>query len=176
MDNICDIFEEKKAWYKSSKHAFKNHGMPVSVQLAIIHQESRFRSEAQPERTWFLGIIPWFRPSTAYGYAQVKDETWNWYREKRGRSFASRDEFDDAVDFIGWYGNISYEQSRIPKDDAYRQYLAYHEGHGGYKRKTYLKKPWLVTVAKKVKLRATRYQAQLSGCEKELNRSGWWPF
>ena len=176
LDNICAIFEEHRAWYHSSKRAFEEHGIPVHVQMAIIYQESRFRSEAQPERVWIFGIIPWFRPSSAYGYAQVKDETWGWYKEKRGRRFASRDDFDDAVDFISWYGRASFDRLHISKWDAYGQYLAYHEGQGGYKRKTYLKKPWLINVAKKVKLRAARYHTQLAGCEKELNRSWWWPF
>ena len=88
LDNICDIFEQHHSWYKSSKHAFETYGLPIHVQMAIIHQESRFRADSKPERTWILGIIPWFRPSSAYGYAQVKDETWEWYREKSGNDWA----------------------------------------------------------------------------------------
>jgi len=176
LDNVCEIFEQNHSWYKSSKHAFETYGLPIHVQMAIIHQESRFRDEAQPKRTWIFGIIPWFRPSTAYGYAQVKDETWDWYREKSGHRYASRDDFGDAVEFIAWYGKISFDHLKISKWDAYGQYLAYHEGHGGYEKKTYLKKPWLISVAKKVKLRASRYHTQLSRCEDELNRHWWWPF
>ncbi|MBD3610008.1 MAG: hypothetical protein HUJ30_05610 [Gammaproteobacteria bacterium] len=176
LDNVCEIFKEKNGWYKSSKNSYKQHGVPVHVQMAIMHQESRFRAEARPERVWIFGVIPWFRPSTAYGFAQVKDETWKWYQDKRGGWFADRNVFDDASDFIGWYGNIAHQRLKISKWDAYRQYLAYHEGHGGYERKSYLKKPWLVKVARKVKRRASRYHTQLAGCESELNRSWWWPF
>jgi hypothetical protein len=50
--------------------------------------------------------------------------------------------------------------------------LNYHEGWGGYKRKTYLKKDWLVKVSAKVKQRSLRYAQQLKTCEDELD-SGW---
>jgi len=72
---------------------------------------------------------------------------------------------------------MSHRMLGISKWDAYNQYLAYHEGHGGYKRRTYLKKPWLVKVARKVEARAKRYRAQLARCEHRLDK-GWdlWPF
>ena len=90
---------------------------------------------------------------------------------------ADRDDFDDAVDFVGWYCNTSHRMLGISKWDAYNQYLAYHEGHGGYKRKTYRKKKWLIKTAHRVQGNAKRYSAQLSRCEDELDR-GWslWPF
>ena len=87
--------------------------------------------------------------------------------------WADRDDFEDVVDFIGWYGNMSHNDLGISKWDAHNQYLAYHEGHGGYKRKTYLKKPWLIKVAKKVDDRAKAYHTQLNRCKKDLKKSGW---
>ena len=83
----------------------------------------------------------------------------------------------DAVDFIAWYGNMSHRMLGISKWDAYSQYLAYHEGQGGYKRKTFNKKPWLLKVARQVDSRASRYHTQLARCEAGLD-SGWglWPF
>ncbi|MFT7288001.1 MAG: hypothetical protein ACI87W_002116, partial [Halieaceae bacterium] len=56
----------------------------------------------------------------------------------------------------------------IPRNDTYRLYLAYHEGHGGYTRATYKSKEWLQTVARKVASRAQRYETQLRGCEEDL--------
>jgi hypothetical protein len=50
--------------------------------------------------------------------------------------------------------------------------LAYHEGHGGYNRATYLKKPWLTSMARKVEAKAGSYQAQLMDCEVELKADG----
>jgi len=177
IDNSCDIFDDKVYWYKYAKKTREKWGVPIHVQLAIIYQESRFKYDAKPEMEYFLWIIPIGRKSNAYGYAQVKDETWDWYIRKSGNSGADRDEFEDAIDFIGWYTNYTQRTLGISKWDAYHQYLAYHEGHGGYKRKSYTKKPWLMDVARKVKKRAKRYSVQLAKCEAELD-SQWhiWPF
>ena len=173
IKDSCEIFREKDDWYDDSKDSYERWGVPIHVQLAIIHQESRFKYDAKTEMEYFLWIIPTGRKSSAYGYAQVKDETWDWYIKSTGNRGADRDDYDDAVDFIGWYGKRSYDTLKISKWDAYNQYLAYHEGHGGYKRKTYNQKPWLIKVAKKVDKLAKNYHTQLSRCEEELN-SGWW--
>ena len=63
----------------------------------------------------------------------------------------------------------------INKSDIYSQYLAYHEGRGGFKRKTYNKKTWLKQVAGKVKRQSQRYQGQLNRCKVRLDDSisGW---
>ncbi len=173
MDNSCSIFREKGGWYEDANESFKRWGVPIHVQLAIIHQESRFIYNAQTEMEYFLWVIPTGRKSSAYGYAQVKDATWRWYVESTGHSGADRDDFSDAVDFIGWYGKKTYDTLKISKWDAYNQYLAYHEGHGGFRRKTYNKKPWLIKVARRVKQNASKYALQLKTCEAEL-KSSWW--
>ena len=178
VNNACAIFDEKSDWYQASWQSYKKWGVPVHVQLAILHQESHFVSDARPPRRKLFWFIPWTRPSSAYGYAQVKDSTWQWYKDKTGNRFADRDDYADAVDFIGWYGNMSHRLLGISKWDAYAQYLAYHEGQGGYQRKTYKHKPWLIKVARKVKANAVRYARQLKYCESRLDKGGpwWWPF
>ncbi|WP_038250556.1 transglycosylase SLT domain-containing protein [Ghiorsea bivora] len=176
LDNSCSIFKEKSSWYDDANDSFKKWGVPIHVQLAIIHQESRFRAQAKSPKDYLLWFIPWGRKSSAYGYAQVKDATWDWYKEKTGNWHASRDDFADVTDFIGWYGNYTYKTLGVSKWDAYKQYLAYHEGHGGFKRKTYLKKPWLIKVARKVKKRASMYHSQLQRCKDQLGSSSFWPF
>jgi len=42
-----------------------------------------------------------------------------------------RDDFGDAINFIGWDGNYSQKKIGVSKWHAYNQYLACHEGHGG---------------------------------------------
>jgi len=177
LNDGCSIFREKDDWYEYAKDSQDKWGVPVHVQLAIIWQESRFQSQAKAPKDTLLGFIPWGRKSSAYGYAQVKDSTWDWYMDKTGNSGADRDDFEDVTDFIGWYGNYTHKTLGISKWDAYNQYLAYHEGHGGYKRKTYNNKKWLAAVARKVEWRAMKYRKQISQCESELD-SGWslWPF
>ena len=173
IENICDIFYEKGDWYDDSKDSFERWGVPIQVQMAIIHQESSFKHDAETEMEYFLWIIPIGRKSSAFGYAQVKDDTWDWYIRSTHNWGADRDDFDDATDFIGWYGKMTYDKFKVSKWDAKNQYLAYHEGHGGYKRKTYNKKPWLIKVAAKVDKNARRYAGQLKKCEEDLN-SSWW--
>jgi hypothetical protein len=77
---------------------------------------------------------------------------------------------------VGWYLNKSSKLSGIAKSDAYYQYLAYHEGHGGFNRKTHNSKPWLKRVAKKVASNAKRYQRQLTLCSAQLDKNSVWSF
>jgi hypothetical protein len=172
-DNICSTFREKEDWYDDAKNSFEKWGVPIPIQMAIMHQESHFVADAQPPRPWLLGFIPLPRDSSAYGYAQAKDEIWEGYQAKAGSWLADRDEFADASDFIGWYCNISHTRLGISKLDAKNLYLAYHEGHGGYQRKSYLQKPGLVQIADKVAKRAKLFQSQLGECQGDLDSKNW---
>ena len=162
--NICDIFEEKAAWYPATLEAESKWGVPVEVQMAIVRHESSFVADAKPPRQWFLGFIPLSRPSTAYGYSQALDGTWERYQNSTDQGGAERDDFGDAVDFIGWYSHETQKELGIPPSDAYRLYLAYHEGQAGYRRGSYRAKPWLLGVAQSVDKTARRYQHQLKDC------------
>jgi hypothetical protein len=173
VNDICDIFQEKSGWYDDARDASKEWGSPIPVMMAIMHQESKFRAKAKPPRKKIFGFIPGPRPSDAYGYSQALGSTWDGYKKSAGRYGADRDDFGDAIDFIGWYNYQSYKRSGISRSDANRLYLAYHEGHGGYNRGTYRSKQWLVGVARKVGDRAESYTRQLQGCEKELEDDGW---
>ncbi len=130
----CILFNEKKNWYKATKKSYDKWNVPIALQLAIINQESSFKQFAKPERKKLFGIIPSSRPSSAFGYAQVINPTWDWYKLKNGKNNASRANFSDVTDFIGWYSDQTTKILEIPKNDFYNQYLAYHEGHGGWKK------------------------------------------
>jgi hypothetical protein len=175
VEDICAIFDEKGSWYKAARKSQKKWGTPIHVQMSIMRQESSFKFNARPPRGKLLGFIPWKRPSDAYGYAQVLDSTWKWYRDDTGSRFADRDDFGDAIDFVGWYTSLSQRTLGISKWDPYNQYLAYHEGHGGWKKKSYRKKRWLTDTARKVEYRAKEWGAQLKRCEADLDK-GWWIF
>lgn len=170
VENICHIFEDKRSWYRKAKKAEKRWGSSISTMMAVIYQESRFQAKAKPPRTKILWLIPGPRKSDAYGYPQAKDATWDWYKKSSGNRRADRDDFGDAIDFVGWYNAQTNKNNRVRLNDTYNLYLAYHEGHGGHRRGTYKNKAWLVKVANRVKSRANTYQQQLQGCEKRLNR------
>ena len=173
VNNICHVFKQYPRWRTDALDVQRRWHVPVAVQMAIIHQESKFNATAQPPRTKLLWFFPWVRPSTAYGYSQALNSTWDLYKKSDGGFWASRDNFSDGVDFIGWYANQAYKRAGIQRSNAYALYLAYHEGIGGYQRKTYLKKAWLVPVAHKVSARAALYQAQLASCKRSLASRGW---
>lgn len=178
LDDLCGIFRARRSWYQASKSSSRRWGVPIPVMMAVIHEESRFRSHARPRRRRILWVIPGPRSSSAYGYAQALEGTWNEYRSSTGNDGAARDDFDDAVDFVGWYGAVGERRSGVPKDDAFHFYLAYHEGHSGYRRNTHQKKPWLVRKAREVAGRSVRYAGQLASCRDRLEQDGsWlWPF
>ena len=172
-ENLCRIFEEKNDWYDDAAEMRDKWGVPIHVPMAMMYQESSFKHDAKPPRDYVLfGLIPWGRISSAYGFAQAKTMTWDDYKRETGNSFADRDDFEDAIDFMGWFISKTYTINHISKWDAGTQYLNYHEGWGGYKRKSYKKKAWLIKVANKVDARSKRYASQLKSCEEELSK-GW---
>lgn len=168
IGNVCHIFRGETAWYEDARDASERWGTPIWVMMAIIHQESSFIDDAKPPREWFL-FIPLPRSSSAYGYAQAIDPTWEEYIVATDNDGHDRDDFTDAINFVGWYTSLTQRQLGISKWDAYNQYLAYHEGRGGYQRGSWKEKHWLIEVAKRVKLRAAAYNNQLKVCRTELD-------
>lgn len=166
LDNACSIIKQRPEYLKAFRDTQRKWGVPVHVQMAVIHAESRFRADARTPFRYVLGVIPMGRQSSAYGYAQALDGTWDQYRRETGRRSAKRDRIRDASDFMGWYMNESRERNGIRLSDARNQYLAYHEGHTGYDRGTYRNKSWLLNVAAKVDSRSRMYQSQLASCRK----------
>ena len=167
--NSCDIFSEKYLWYKHAKKAEKKWGAPIYIQLAFIKKESDFDWLAKPERTKLFKIIPYKRKSSSFGYSQAIKGTWNLYKKETNNPLATRTRFKDSVDFIGWYIDKTEKLLKISKTDAYRQYIAYHEGWGNYKNYKNNKK--VILFAKKVKEQSNLYRKQLNKCQKNLDRN-----
>lgn len=171
--DICGVFEDRKSWHRAAKDAESRWGSPLAVSMAFIYQESSFRAKARPERERFLWILPGSRPSSAYGYAQALDSTWQDYIEASGNRRAKRSNFEDAVDFVAWYNAMSQRLSNIPRDDAEQLYLAYHEGNAGYQRRSFREKPWLLEASRNVGENAAHFGWQYEQCANRLNRN-WW--
>lgn len=168
VDNICQIFRGETDWYEAARETQEKWGTPIWLMMAFMHQESRFVEDAKPPRDWFL-FIPLPRKSSAYGYAQAQDPAWEDFVKQTGARGHDRDDFEDAIDFIGWYTDATQKKLGISKWNAYDQYLAYHEGRGGYKKGSWKNKPALKRVANKVKQKAATYNAQLKTCKAELD-------
>lgn len=176
IQNICSIFTQYPEWYWEAEKVYQKWGLPPSVLMAIIYQESHFRSNAAPPRQKLLWIIPWKRPTSAYGYSQAINGTWKQYQQDTGKNWGRRSAFDDAADFIGWFAYKTHQKTGVSMNNAYALYLAYHEGIGGYQRKTYANKRWLLDVSQGVQHRANVYHSQLQGCASRLPTKSWWSF
>ena len=162
----CSIFSERYLWYKHAKKTEKKWGTPIYVQLAIIKMESDFDWLAKPERYKLFKVIPYKRPSSSFGYSQAVRGTWKQYKEETGNKYALRYRFKDSVDFIGWYTDKTEKLLKISKKDAFKQYIAYHEGWGAYKN--YKKKEKIILYAKKVQRQSNKYKKQLDACKNSL--------
>lgn len=164
LDDACAILRERPEYFRAMKTTERKWGVPIHVQMATIHQESKFIGNARTPHRFALGIIPMGRQSSAYGYSQALDGTWEEYQEEEGGRRARRDRIDDATDFMGWYMHGTEQKLGVSKWDARSQYLAYHEGRTGFANGSYEAKSWLVEVADRVAVRSQTYQVQLQGC------------
>ena len=166
--NSCSIFDERYLWYKHSKKVEKKWGTPIYIQLAIIKMESDFDWLAKPKRQKIFKVIPFKRPSSSFGYSQAVKGTWEQYKKETGNKLASRARYKDSVDFIGWYTNKTENILKISKKDAFKQYVAYHEGWGNYKY--YKKNKKVIKLASKVQKQSDIFKKQLLRCENSLNK------
>ena len=165
----CSIFSERYLWYKHAKNSEKKWNVPIYIQMAFIKKESDFNWLAKPKRLKLFKIIPYRRPSTSFGYSQAVKGTWEQYKKETKNPLATRARFKDSVDFIGWYINKTEKILKIPKTDAYRQYIAYHEGWGNYKN--YKNNQKVIIFAKRVKEQSDLYRKQLIQCQNRLNKN-----
>lgn len=166
LDNACSILSQRPQLGRAFKATERKWGVPVHVQMATIYQESKFVANARTPLQYKLGVIPVGRQSSAYGYAQALDATWDEYRKAQGKPFAKRDDIKDATDFMGWYMNTTRDRTGVQLTDARNQYLAYHEGQSGYLRGSHNSKKWLLRVASSVQDRSNMYRAQLQRCRR----------
>ena len=165
--NSCSIFNERYLWYKYAKKSEQKWGTPIYLQLAIIKMESDFDWLAKPPRQKLFKIVPYKRPSSSFGYSQAVKGTWKQYKNETGNKIATRARFKDSVDFIGWYTSKTEKILKVSKQDAFKQYIAYHEGWGNYKN--YKNNKMVINLAKRVEKQSSIYKKQLSDCKNSLS-------
>lgn len=175
--NACEIFTQYPRWYISLKKTEQRWQLPIPVALAIIHQESDFTALAETPHRRLLGVpLPWTHTTSAKGYTQAIDSTWQRYQRSTNHYWVDRSSFADAVDFMGWFAHNARRYAGIPSSDAYDLYLAYHEGVRGFIEHSYDSKPWLQSIAWKVQRQSYRYQYQLAHCQQKLPKITWWRY
>lgn len=166
LDNACTILTERSHYVGGLRAAKRNWGVEPHVLMAIIYQESKFISNNRTPHQYALGVIPMGRQSSAFGYPQALDGTWDEYRRAEGGLGARRDDFGDATDFMGWYMAQTTEETGVPLNATREQYLAYHEGRTGYLRGSYRGKSWLLRIADEVAQRSVMYERQIASCRR----------
>ena len=169
IDDLCAVFDEKGGWFEdwqvAAERAERRRGVPVPVLMATLRKESSFQHNAKPPRQLLLGFIPWKRVSSAYGYSQALDGTWAQYQKETGNTSAKRNNFADAVDFVGWYHAKTADLYGVAKDDTYNLYLAYYFGWAGYENGAWKEKAGLQRYAQETEQTARDYARQLRKCD-----------
>ena len=164
INDLCSILREQPGWRDVAMQAESRWGTSPAIALAFIRHESSFKSGAKPPRRKLLGILPWLRPSSAFGYAQATDAAWEDYERASGRRSVRRTDFGDSVDFVGWYNSVSRRVLGLDLADSYSLYLAYHEGHQGFSAGSWRTNDTLKRYAAQVAARARRYALDLRRC------------
>jgi hypothetical protein len=79
--------------------------------------------------------------------------------DEEGTLLARRTHMKHALDFIGWYNHRTHQRLGISKANAEHLYLAYHEGHTGYRRGNWRNRPAVQRSATRVSRFADEYAA-----------------
>jgi hypothetical protein len=164
--DACVLLERNRSWHEALRDSARNWGAPMGFQLAVIKQESSFNGEARPprgNRQWF-GLVEGDHLSSAHGYSQALESTWDMYKASTGKWAANRNSFRDSADFIGWYFSSTGKRTGLGQYDYKAHYLAYHEGAGGYLKGTWKNKRWLIDAAARVASQAATYEKQITDC------------
>lgn len=164
-ENLCEIFRDNPNWFLYAHHSYRRWGTPIAAQLAFVYQESKFVADASPKTSVTIFSN---KNTSALGYAQALNGTWEDYVRSTGNTQAHRSNMHDALDFIGWYNNNANMKLGLKGNQVRELYLAYHEGIKGYSLGTYNDKTWLMTVADQVQARAITYDKQLRTCSNEI--------
>ncbi|WP_150464310.1 transglycosylase SLT domain-containing protein [Francisella sp. XLW-1] len=154
----CEILDQNPNWKLSLKKAQDKYNLSPAFAMGLIYQESRFDAEAKSSY------------STAYGYAQAINSTWQHFQEEVKQN-AKRNNFDDSVQFIGWYMAQLSKSLKLKMSDSENLYMAYMLGATGYKRYkagTFKNKAKIEedkNIANKVKAYTNLYKSQLKDCK-----------
>lgn len=170
-DDICQIFDEKRSWYRSAVRSERKWGVPIPIMMAVIYKESSFRATVRPPRRKILGFIPGKRLSTSLGYSQAKEETWNDYVQDTKNRTASRTNFADSIDFVGWYLSRAVRHLGVAATNTEALYASYHVGLSGYQSGAWRNSPGIRNSVVTFQRQVQRYERQMRTCT--VGNRGW---
>ncbi len=166
VDDLCAIYQVRPEWRGVLDKVESDWGISQELVMSVIRYESNFEGDARaPRKRYLFGLIPGERLSSAYGYSQALEPTWEEYQQRTGKTDTKRNHFEDAADFVGWYLSRAHRSLQIPRNDGYHLYLVYHQGHTGFLRGDYERKERLKAVARKVERSRLEYRQQLTQCQ-----------
>jgi len=159
IENICSIFAEKDQWIDAARISHEKWNLPVELMMAIIRHESSFIATARPRDK--NGKLL----SSAYGYAQAIDGTWNQYLRETKRRNDKRNDFAAAIYFVGWYSNKAMDtHPELSYYDVIGLYVLYHDGWSSLQQSKAPPSPKLLEIATRVYKTTLNYHNQLKKC------------
>ena len=54
-EDICDVFDEKRGWYRHAKKAERDWNVSIPIMMAFTYKESSFKHDARPPRSRLFG-------------------------------------------------------------------------------------------------------------------------
>ena len=166
--NPCQYFFTHPQRLQIHQSVANKWHISTGTQLAVLLQESNLSAYARADQRHWINRIFSTKKISAYGYAQAIDRTWGQYQQTQNKQFASRHNYHDATDFIGWYLSTISKQTHIPTTQTEKLYLAYHEGIKGYQKQTYKNKPQLQKISHKVAQQGQAIDQAIDQCQYQL--------
>jgi len=149
---ICDELDANDEWIEPAVNAQQKYGTPLALSLSLLE-------------------LPLSKLEKKHVRPRMSD--WDEYRIRSERWDAVPSNPQDAVDFIGWFTQLSQKRNSLAWHEAGEHYLALRLGHGGYHRFDATKYPELSQQAKGIDARSKRWSKELAACKHQWQGESW---
>lgn len=149
---ICELLDENDEWVGPAVKLKERYGTPLSLALVLLEPPL---SDLDKK------------------HVRPRASDWDEYRIRSERWDASPYNPDDALDFIGWYTQLSTQRNNLNWQGAGDHYLALRLGHGDFHRFDAEKYPELTKQAEHIQVRAERWERELQGCPSHWTSESW---
>lgn len=170
--DMCAYYARYPKRYKVQKQYEGASGLSMIDVHTLLELESSVTPYAVPwKKQKRFGLTVLKAQSSAYGYAQVLNATWQDYEQSYPGFWLYRSNFYDSIHFAHWYRNAFH--SSLKASTLYEFYLLYHDGPGRYQRGDASS----LSLAKKAHARTNVQRKIWEDCKKSVEwRSNWYAF